>query len=150
MAKKKIKIAFAFTIVSGLLIWLTLSGFEGNMQYYIGVKEVQAMGESAFGQGLRVKGFLVPGTLQTSQSSLEVNFVIEEEGNEMTVHFAKELPDTFKDGAEVLVEGKYHPEGYFDAQMLMAKCPSKYETGKEYDIKNYDPSEHIDELQSTN
>ena len=150
MATKKIKIAFAFTIVAGLLIWLTLSGFEGNMQYYIGVKEVKAMGESAFDRGLRVKGFLVPGTLQTSQSSLEVNFVIEEEGDEMAVRYAKELPDTFKDGAEVLVEGKYHPEGYFDAQMLMAKCPSKYETGQEYDIKNYDPSEHMDELKGTN
>jgi len=30
-----------------------------------------------------VKGFLVPGTLQTSQNSLEVNFVIEEEGQEI-------------------------------------------------------------------
>jgi len=36
MAKKKIKIAFAFTIISGLLIWLTLSGFEGQMQYSTG------------------------------------------------------------------------------------------------------------------
>ncbi len=81
---------------------------------------------------------------------MEVNFVIEEEGQEMAVRYAKELPDTFKDGAEVLVEGKYHREGYFDAQMLMAKCPSKYETGQEYDVKNYDPSKHIDELEGTN
>ena len=150
MAKKKIKIAVAFTIISVLLIWLTFSGFEGNMQYYIGVKEVKAMGEAAFDQGLRVKGFLVPGTLQKSQTSLEANFVIEEEGQEMAVRYTKELPDTFKDGAEVLVEGKYQHEGYFEAQMLMAKCPSKYETGQEYDIKNYDPSKHIDELEGTN
>jgi len=150
MAKKKIKIAFVFTIISGLLIWLTLSGFEGEMQYSIGIKEVKAMGEAAFDQGLCVKGFLVPGTLQTSQNSLEVNFVIEEEGQEMAVRYAKVLFDTFKDGAEVLVVGKYHFEGYFDAQILMAKCPSKYETGQEYDIKNYDPSKHIDELEGIN
>lgn len=150
MAKKKIKITFAFTIISGLLIWLTLSGFEGEMQYSIGIKEVKAMGEAAFDQGLRVKGFLVPGTLQRSQNSLEVNFVIEEAGQEMAVRYAKVLPDTFKDGAEVLVVGKYQREGYFDAQILMAKCPSKYETGQEYDIKNYDPSQHIDELEGTN
>lgn len=150
MAKKKIKITFAFTIISGLLIWLTLSGFEGEMQYSIGIKEVKAMGEAAFDQGLRVKGFLVPGTLQRSQNSLEVNFVIEEAGQEMAVRYAKVLPDTFKDGAEVLVVGKYQREGYFDAQILMAKCPSKYETGQEYDITNYDPSKHIDELEGTN
>ncbi len=150
MAKKKIKITFAFTIISGLLIWLTLSGFEGEMQYSIGIKEVKAMGEAAFDQGLRVKGFLVPGTLQRSQNSLEVNFVIEEAGQEMAVRYAKVLPDTFKDGAEVLVVGKYQREGYFDAQILMAKCPSKYETGQEYDIKNYDPSKNIDGLEGTN
>lgn len=149
MARKKIKIAFAFTIVAGLLIWLTLSGFKDSMQYFIDVKEMKAMGDAAYDQGLRVKGYLVPGSLETSPNSLEVNFIIEEGGHEMAVHYANELPDTFKDGAEVLVEGKYTREGYFDAQKLMAKCPSKYETGQEYDIKNYDPSKHI-ELEGTN
>ena len=38
------------------------------------------------------------------------------------------VPDTFKDAAEVVVEGKYDLEsGLFTAHVLLAKCPSKYE-----------------------
>jgi cytochrome c-type biogenesis protein CcmE len=80
---------------------------------------------------------LVPGSLVQSQSSLESSFKIEEDGEELEVHYAKELPDTFKDGAEVLVEGSYHADGYFDAQQLMAKCPSKYESTDVYNSEEY-------------
>ena len=37
------------------------------------------------------------------------------------------LPDTFKDGAQCLVEGKVTPDGRFVAETLQAKCASKYE-----------------------
>ncbi|RMF70041.1 MAG: cytochrome c maturation protein CcmE [Calditrichaeota bacterium] len=132
MNSKKIKIAFSFTVVVGLVVWLVVSGFNDNMRYYVGVKEVKAMSSDAYGKGLRVRGQLVPGSLVRKSKSLEVSFLIEDQGEQLEVHYAKELPDTFKDGAEVLVEGKYTPEGYFDAQMLMAKCPSKYESTDDY------------------
>ena len=132
MFNKKVRIGLSFGIVAALLIWLTVSGFNENMQYYVSIKEIKSMGDEAQTKGLRVKGFLVPGSLETSQSSLEVSFIIEEDGEEMTVHYAKELPDTFKDGSEVLVEGKYLAAGYFDAEVLMAKCPSKYEGDGDY------------------
>ena len=37
------------------------------------------------------------------------------------------LPDTFKDGAQCLVEGKVQPDGRFVAETVQAKCASKYE-----------------------
>ena len=143
MGSKKIRVAVSFTIIVVVLVWLVLSGFNENMQYFTNISDVQAMGDEAYSMGMRVKGFLVPGSLQRSANSLEVKFVIAEDDHEMNVRFAKELPDTFKDGAEVLVEGKYKPEGYFEAETLMAKCPSKYESD-EYDVKNYDPSKYLD------
>jgi cytochrome c-type biogenesis protein CcmE len=132
MFNKKVRIGLSFGIIAVLLVWLTVSGFNENMQYYVSIKEVKAMGAEAETKGLRVKGFMVPGSLETSTSSLEVSFVIEEGGEQMTVHYAKELPDTFKDNSEVLVEGKYMQAGYFDAEVLMAKCPSKYENSEDY------------------
>jgi len=38
-----------------------------------------------------------------------------------------DVPDLFKDGAEVVIEGHY-ASGTFLAERVMAKCPSKYET----------------------
>ena len=37
-----------------------------------------------------------------------------------------DVPDLFKDGAEVVVEGHF-ASGTFMAERVMAKCPSKYE-----------------------
>jgi cytochrome c-type biogenesis protein CcmE len=37
-----------------------------------------------------------------------------------------DVPDMFKDGAEVVVEGHF-ASGTFLAERVMAKCPSKYE-----------------------
>lgn len=134
MVNKKAKIAFAFTIVSGLLIWLTISGFNENMQYYVDIQDVNAMPLDNPGKGLRVKGHLVDGSIEEMPNSLEIFFMIEENGHQLRVRYDQERPDTFKDGAEVLVEGRMTKAGYFDATMLMAKCPSKYESTEGYKV----------------
>ena len=42
------------------------------------------------------------------------------------------LPDTFKDKALVVLEGEYvAAKDSFDAEVVFAKCPSKYE-GQDY------------------
>lgn len=130
------KIALAFSAVSLVLIWLLVGGFDAEeMQYYISIKELQAHQTNYYNQGLRVKGKLVAGSHVPSTTSLERTFKISEEGYELNVHYNGLPPDTFKDGADVVVEGKYLPEGYFVAQTLMAKCPSKYESTEGYDLE---------------
>ena len=37
------------------------------------------------------------------------------------------LPDTFRDGAQALADGKLDPNGVFHAARIQAKCASKYE-----------------------
>ena len=40
------------------------------------------------------------------------------------------MPDTFKDGSEVVVKGTLGPDGFVvEPNGVMAKCPSKYEAG---------------------
>jgi cytochrome c-type biogenesis protein CcmE len=36
------------------------------------------------------------------------------------------LPDTFRDGAQALADGKLGPDNVFHAQEIQAKCASKY------------------------
>jgi cytochrome c-type biogenesis protein CcmE len=146
MAKKKVKIALAFSVVVGILIWLLFSGFNETMQYYRTIEEVKAVGDYA--QALRVKGDLVEGSLVKNMNNLQVSFKIAENGHEMEVHYDGLLPDTFKEGAEVLVEGRYTPEGYFDATTVMAKCPSKYESTDGYNLETYE-QENSTKLEGT-
>jgi cytochrome c-type biogenesis protein CcmE len=37
------------------------------------------------------------------------------------------LPDTFKDNAQALADGRLSPDGTFEASKIQAKCASKYE-----------------------
>ena len=74
MSMKKVRIALAFTIIAGLLVWLTISASNENMQYYVDIKDLKAMGAGAHDTGLRVKGKLVPGSLVRTPSSLDVQF----------------------------------------------------------------------------
>ena len=41
------------------------------------------------------------------------------------------VPDTFKDGSEVVLKGHLQTGGFaVESNGVMAKCPSKYEAGK--------------------
>ena len=55
--------------------------------------------------------------------------LLKEEGKSLPVSYvgADPLPDTFKDGAQALVEGHAMPDGRFVAEQVQAKCASKYE-----------------------
>lgn len=131
MKKKKVQVAIAFAVVAVVLTWLVVSGFNENMQYYVSIEELKSQTVN-WDKGLRVKGKLVSGSLIQTQKTLENTFRIHEEAAELEVRYNGLLPDTFKDGADVLVEGTYSPEGYFVAKTVMAKCPSKYEESDSY------------------
>jgi cytochrome c-type biogenesis protein CcmE len=55
------------------------------------------------------------------------------DGSSLPVHHNGKnlLPDTFQDGAQVTVEGKYDSvQKKFVSEKVMAKCASKYESGQ--------------------
>ncbi len=142
MSSKKTKVAISFGIVAVLLAWLVVSGFNENMQYFVTVTDFHKMPASEQEQSLRVKGNLVPASVEETGNNLEMFFLLEEGGEQLRVRFDKERPDTFVDGSEVVVEGKLTDKGYFAANTLMAKCPSKYESSDDYDVNAYDPTTH--------
>ena len=56
------------------------------------------------------------------------NSIIKDNASQtIEVNYSGAVPDTFKAGAEVIVEGGMGPEGQFKAKTLMTKCPSKYQ-----------------------
>jgi len=123
-------------IIGGLVVVLaigTLAYFalKSNMVYYYTVQELTAKGPS---ENVRVAGDLVNGTLRKGGVGMPIKFEIYDKGAPDTtlfVTFTGNVPDTFKDDpanpVEVVVDGDYRSDGTFDANTLLAKCPSKYE-----------------------
>jgi cytochrome c-type biogenesis protein CcmE len=78
-------------------------------------------------QRMRVSGNVRAGSI--SHRDGQVDFVLEEQSKTLPVSYIGRdpLPDTFKDGAQALVEGQVKPDGSFAAEQVQAKCASKYQ-----------------------
>ena len=123
-----------FMIAGGLIIgaisYLMFSGISDSMVYYYTVAEAMNKAPELLRKGIRVSGYVSPDSIRRQTGQSKVEFVIFEKKSDRTLSVAYQgiIPDTFKDGAEVVVEGVYHPEEQlFHATTLLAKCPSKYE-----------------------
>ncbi len=122
-------------IVAGLLIvgavsYLMVSGIDDNMLYYYTLSELMEKKSELAGVGVRVHGHVSSGTIRIHRERSQVDFLVMEKKTTHTlpVTYQGIIPDTFKDGAEVVVEGTYQAgRHHFQATILMAKCPSKYE-----------------------
>jgi cytochrome c-type biogenesis protein CcmE len=127
MGKKGIQLTVGLLIIAGGLVTLAGVSFRQNLVYYLSVGEfLDSRGELP-PQGFRVNGRVVPDSIVRSPEGLGVTFAITDGKDTMSVAYARELPDTFKSGAEVVVEGTVDDDGTFQARFLLAKCPSKYE-----------------------
>lgn len=132
---KGVQIAIAVVSVFGGLAWLisTTNPGEGTFQYY---KSVSSFLETAPADPLqappssRVHGFVVDGSIEKDLPNGHIDFAIQDprgDTRKLPVRLlALDIPDLFKDGAEVVVEGRLE-KGRFLADRVMAKCPSKYE-----------------------
>jgi cytochrome c-type biogenesis protein CcmE len=100
---------------------------SSNQTYYKTITELGKMGDQAYGQRIRVGGDVASGSIQRVGN--EVQFVLIQDKTELKVAYTgtDPLPDTFKDGAQALADGKLGKDHVFRAAKIQAKCASKYE-----------------------
>src|SRR5262245_37400901 len=133
---KGLQIAIGAALVACLLGWYGLTQVsEGGFVYYQTLAEFRAGGEP--GQAARVHGFVVPGSIARDVAAQQVSFRVQgkaphaggsADGALPVVYASLETPDLFKDGAEVVVEGRLAAAAdTFHATNVLAKCPSKFE-----------------------
>ncbi|MBI1884231.1 MAG: cytochrome c maturation protein CcmE [Chlamydiae bacterium] len=127
MNPKNLKFIIGILIILGTLTWLALEGFKEGKAYYITISELQNLESKAKEKRVRVAGIVVPESIQRKEENL--NFSVSQEKLSLNVHYIGRdpVPDTFKEGAQVVVEGKLRADNVFLAEKIQAKCASKYE-----------------------
>ena len=125
--KKYAKFAVLIAIVIGSVVWLATAGMGQSQTYYKTVAELGQMGNKAYGQRIRVGGDVDAGSIH--RVGHEVQFILKQEKQTLKVAYTgtEPLPDTFRDGAQALADGKLDTDGVFRAGKIQAKCASKYE-----------------------
>ena len=124
-AQKKFLVGSAIIILT--LAALAYVGYTQSKTYYHTISEVRTLPASELRQRMRVSGNVRSGSISHREG--RIDFVLEEQGQALAVSYVGNdpLPDTFKDGAQALVEGRLRPDGGFVAEQVQAKCASKYE-----------------------
>jgi cytochrome c-type biogenesis protein CcmE len=120
------KFAAIIVVIVGTLVWLAAGGINETKTYYKTVSELQTM-KDIEGKRIRVAGDVADGSIV--RRGKEVEFVLTQETRRLKVVYDGNdpLPDTFRDGAQALADGKLGPDGVFQANKIQAKCASKYE-----------------------
>ncbi len=125
MRRPRRKFVIGSAIILATLVLLGYVGYSESKTYYHTISELPTLQGSTLHQRMRVSGNVRAGSIAHRDG--RVDFVLEEEGKTLPVSYTgtDPLPDTFKDGAQALVEGRVTPAGGFVAEQVQAKCASK-------------------------
>ena len=127
MLKGRLKFIIAISAIFISVGYLIFTGVSESGVYYLKIDELKGGVPSTYKQKVRVSGTVVEGSI-ISEVSGKLKFAITDGSDFINVKYSGIVPDIFRDGVEAVVEGSYNPDNSFDADLLLAKCPTKYES----------------------
>ncbi len=121
-----LKFGSAIGVILLALGFLAYTGVQESKSYYVTIKELRGIGDTAHTRRLRVAGNVQQGSIKRSGTTVE--FVLVENDQLLPVLYSgtEAPPDTFKDNSQALADGSFGRDGVFHAKQLQAKCASKY------------------------
>jgi cytochrome c-type biogenesis protein CcmE len=120
-------------IIGGVVVVLALAvlgyaAFMGGNTYYYDVGQFLDEGAAVLGKNVRVSGLVAEGSYK---QGFDLYFTLEDmtgRNDTLKVVYNGSVPDTFKEGQQIVAEGKLIAgEDTFVASQLVIKCSSKYE-----------------------
>jgi len=129
MSAKALKISATVAVVVVALTGLLFTTLREDTQFYKHVDEVMNDPTPWHGRRLKLHGYVAG--IERKRNSLDYRFNVQSNGSIVQASYSGVVPDTFKEGAEVVLKGTLSPDGFHvERNGVMAKCPSKYEPSK--------------------
>ena len=127
-----LKLIIGGFLVLAVVIALIVQATISTGAYYMTVDEINQAGAQLVGQRVRVSGTVVDGSEDWNPQEITLRFAISgEKGDQLPIVFFGPRPDNFQRAASAIVEGELKPDGSFQAETLLLKCPSRYEEAPE-------------------
>ncbi len=129
---KQYKFALIIVAIIAALAWMGVGGVQESATYYVTLEELLAM-ENPAAKRIRVGGDVADGSIVRHSGRVEFRLHQQDETMpdprilDVVYTGADPLPDTFRDKAQALCDGRLRADGKFEATKIQAKCASKYE-----------------------
>jgi cytochrome c-type biogenesis protein CcmE len=126
--QRKRRLVLVATLVAGvgLSTALVLAALRENFNFFY-APDLIVTGEAPIERRIRAGGMVLPGSVRRSSESLAVEFVITDyEGHEFPVAYEGILPDLFREGQGVIVQGVLDAQRRFRADEVLAKHDENY------------------------
>lgn len=126
--KRKNRLFMASFLLIGVAASISalFGALEQNLNMFYPPNEVVS-GVAPIETNIRAGGMVEEGSLTRMNDSLKLSFVLSDRaGSEFTVHYTGILPDLFREGQGILVQGELQKDGSFEAKEVLAKHDENY------------------------
>ena len=142
--RNRLILAIVIVLFVGISAALALTALNQNINLFYSPTMI-VNGEAPQDRLFRAGGMVSEGSVHRDPKSLEVSFDLNDGANEITVKYTGILPDLFREGQGIVVQGKLGPDGSVMASEVLAKHDENYmppevehalETAKEMGVAN--------------
>ena len=127
MTPRRKRLLAVIAIVGGVAAATALAmlAFQDNLLYFYNPTQVVA-GEAPSGRTFRIGGLVTQGSLQKTEGTLKIRFMVTDFQESIAVNYEGLLPDLFREGQGVIAHGRLADNGEFVADEVLAKHDENY------------------------
>jgi cytochrome c-type biogenesis protein CcmE len=127
MTRKRRRLYFVIggLALLGLAVGLTLSALNDNLVFFYGPSDLYAK-HIPPGRLVRVGGLVAAGSYKHEANGSTIDFTVTDGKKSVPVTYSGTIPDLFREGQGVVVEGRLAANGTFMASTLLAKHDERY------------------------
>jgi cytochrome c-type biogenesis protein CcmE len=124
---RKQRLIFIACIVTCMTLALSLAlyALSQNINLFFSPTQV-ALGQTPKNHVFRLGGLVEKNSVHHLSNHTEITFIVTDNKNKISVDYAGILPDLFREGKSVVVEGKLDSHGVLMASQVLAKHDERY------------------------
>jgi cytochrome c-type biogenesis protein CcmE len=121
---KRTKLLAGGAVIAAALGYMIYAGVTQSAVYFVTPSEIQAA--PVTGKSYRLGGLVTRGSVKWEPRTLDLTFTLTDGKATVPVRHKGTAPDLFGEGRGAVVEGRWSPEGYFHATLILAKHSEEY------------------------
>ena len=123
--RRKLLVTLSLLMGAGVIIALVLYSLRQNINLFYSPTQI-VQGDAPLHHGIRAGGMVVAKSVVRSSGDLTVHFKITDFQHTINVTYRGILPDLFREGQGVIVQGELLDQQHFNAKEVLAKHDEKY------------------------